>query len=250
MKLIKKILKVAGILILLLLLVSTIYIYTSGPTLPKQTDDIIETVLKNPLPEVVKGKTGFAQSQGLNIWYESRSPKDSSKGAILLIMGISVDALGWTEKFIQAFVDAGYQVIRFDNRGTGMSDWVEKWDNAHPYSLADMADDGVAVLNALGVQKAHIVGVSMGGMIGQELTINHPDRVHSLTSIMSSGYIEDPDLPKISSKVAIDLIASALKYVIVGGEKNHINRSVAGRMILSGHADYELNIKEIARVFL
>ena len=191
----KKFIKIVGIFILLVLVGSLIYIYTSGPTLSQQTNDSIETAIKSPLPEIVTGKTGLAQSQGLHIWYESRSPKETSKGAILLIMGITVDALGWTDKFIQSFVDAGYQVIRYDNRGTGMSDWVENWDNAHPYSLADMAEDGVAVLDALGIPKAHIVGVSMGGMIGQELTIHHPDRVASLTSIMSSGYIEDPDLP-------------------------------------------------------
>lgn len=68
--------------------------------MPKETDEIIEGVLKNPLPEIVKGETGFAKLQGLNIWYESISPKNPSKDAILLIMGISNDALGWPQKFI------------------------------------------------------------------------------------------------------------------------------------------------------
>ncbi len=250
MKSFKKILKITGIAILLLFIGSSIYIYTSGPTLPKETNEIIEGVLKNPLPEIVKGKTGFAKSQGLDIWYESISPKDSSKGVILLVMGISNDALGWPQKFIQSFVDLGYQVIRYDHRGTGLSDWVKNWDSKKPYSLADMADDGIAVLNSLGIQKANIIGISMGGMIAQELAINHPDRIVSLTSMMSSGYIEDPELPKISSSIAWQLIKISLKYGIIGGEKNMIKLHLASRIILMGNATYDLNIKEIAEQVL
>ncbi|MGK7392486.1 MAG: alpha/beta fold hydrolase [Candidatus Cyclobacteriaceae bacterium M2_1C_046] len=250
MKTLKKILKITGIAIMLILIGGSIYIYTSGPTLPKGTDEIIESVLKNPLPEIVNGKTGFAKSQGLNIWYESISPKDSSKGAILLIMGISNDALGWPQKFIQSFVDSGYQVIRYDHRGTGMSDWVKNWDSQRPYSLADMADDGIAALNSLGIQKANIIGISMGGMIAQELAINHPDRVASLTSMMSSGYIEDPELPQISSAIAWQLIRISLKYGIIDGEKNMIKLHLASRIILMGNATYDLDIKEIAEQVL
>ncbi len=250
MKAIKKTLIIIGIVILSLLLGSSIYIYSSGPTLPEGTDEIIESVLKNPLPEIVKGKTGFAKSQGLDIWYESISPKDHSKGAILLIMGISNDALGWPQKFIQAFVDSGYQVIRYDHRGTGMSDWLEDWDSNKPYSLADMADDGIAVLNTLGIQKANIIGISMGGMIAQELAINHPERVASLTSIMSSGFIEDPELPKISSDVVWELIKVSLKYGIIGGENNVIKLHLASRTILMGKAKYKLNIQEISEQVL
>ncbi len=250
MKTLRKILKIMGIVILLVLIGSSVYIYTSGPTLPKGTDEIIEGVLKNPLPEIVKGKTGFVKSKGLDIWYESIYPKDSLKGTILLIMGISNDALGWPQKFIQSFVDSGYQVIRYDHRGTGMSDWVENWDSKKPYSLADMADDGVAILTYLGIEKANIIGISMGGMIAQELAINHPNRLASLTSVMSSGYIEDPELPQISSDIAWQLIKTSLKYGIMGGEKNMIKLHLSSRIILMGNAAYDLNIKEISEQVL
>jgi pimeloyl-ACP methyl ester carboxylesterase len=165
-------------------------------------------------------------------------------------MGISNDALGWPQKFINAFVDSGYQVICYDHRGTGLSDWVKKWNSKNPYSLADMADDGIAVMDALGIEKAHIIGISMGGMIAQELAINHTDRVVSLTSMMSSGYIEDPELPKISSHIALELIKTALKYGIIGGEKNMIKLHLASRIILMGNATYDLNAKEIAEQVL
>ncbi len=250
MKLFKKILKIAAVAILLLLVGLTIYIACSGPALSGESTEIINRVIKDPLPEIIRGKTGFANSQGLHIWYESIDPKGPSKGAILLIMGISNDALGWPQKFVDAFVDSGYQVIRYDHRGVGMSDWVEDWDASKPYSLTDMASDAVTVLDTLGIQKANIVGVSMGGMIAQELVIRHPERAASLTSIASSGYIEDPDLPAISSAVAFDLIKVALKYGIIGGEQNMLKLHLASRVVLMGDARYPLDVKVISEQVL
>jgi pimeloyl-ACP methyl ester carboxylesterase len=246
MKILFRILKFSAAFLLFLLLVISIYIYTSGPALPKGTDKIIDSVTNETPPLIVTGKTGFARSQGLDIWYESIYPKQQPKGAVLLIMGISSDALAWPEKFITAFVDSGYQVIIYDNRGTGESDWVKNWDSHHPYTLADMADDGVAVLHAAGLGKAHVIGISMGGMIAQELAIRHPDCVSSLASLMSSGYIEDPALPAISSGIAFDLIREALKYGLFGSDKNMIRLQIASRIILQGKATYQLNVKEIA----
>jgi pimeloyl-ACP methyl ester carboxylesterase len=235
---------------ILLLSVVAFYIYSTTPKLPDETESIIKAVMKDPLAEIIKGKTGYAKSQGLDIWYESISPKDTPKGTILLIMGISNDALGWPPKFIQAFVDSGYQVIRYDHRGTGMSDWVKNWDSKNPYSLTDMANDGVAVLNSLGVPKAHILGVSMGGMIAQELAIKNPNRVKSLISIMSSGYIVDTTLPPISSNIALELIKISLKYGIIGGEENMIKLHAASRLILRNNASNDFNVKDLARQVL
>jgi pimeloyl-ACP methyl ester carboxylesterase len=250
MKTLKRILIIAGISIILLLLGTTIYIYTSGPVLPEETDEIIEKVITNPLPELITGESGFAQSQGMNIWYERIQPEGSFKGTILLIMGISNDGLGWPESFIRAFVNSGYQVIRYDHRGTGMSDWVKNWDHQNPYSLSDMAADAVSILESTGTEKANIIGVSMGGMIAQQLAIDHPEKINSLTVMMSSGFIEDPDLPSISSEIAWELIKVSLKYGLVGGEKNMIKLHLASRIILMGEASYGLNIKEIAQQVL
>lgn len=250
MKTLKRILKIAGVTTLLLILGTSIYIYTSGPVLSEKTVEIIEQVITNPLPELIRGEPGFARSQGLNIWYERIPPEGSFKGTVLLIMGISNDGLGWPESFIRSFVDSGYQVIRYDHRGTGMSDWVENWDPQNPYSLSDMADDAASVLNLSGTDPAHIIGISMGGMIAQQLAINHPEKVATLTSIMSSGFIEDPDLPPISSEVAWELIKVSLKYGLVGGEKNMIKLHLASRIILMGEASYDLKIKEIAQQVL
>ncbi|MCC6280408.1 MAG: alpha/beta hydrolase [Saprospiraceae bacterium] len=250
MKFFKKILKIAALAILLILAGFSIYIACSGPALSDESNEIITRVIEDPLPEFVRGKAGFATSQGLDIWYESIMPETSPKGAVLLIMGISNDALGWPQQFLDAFVDSGYQVISYDHRGVGMSDWVKNWDASKPYSLGDMAADAIAVLDTLGIQKANIVGVSMGGMIAQELVIRHPERAASLTSIASSGYIEDPDLPAISSAVAFDLIKVGLKYGIIGGEKNILKLHLASRVILMGDARYPLETKVISEQVL
>jgi pimeloyl-ACP methyl ester carboxylesterase len=250
LKIFKYVLIITAIALIILISGISFYLYISGPLLPSDTDAIISQVMENPLPELVGGVTGFADAQGLQIWYESIVPADSVRGSVLLIMGISNDALGWPLPFIHTFVDSGYQVIRYDHRGTGLSDWVTDWDNKNPYSLEDMADDGIAVLNALDIEKAHIIGISMGGMIAQEIIINHPERAATLTSIMSSGFIIDPDLDPISSDIAWELIKISLKYGIIGGERNMIKLHLASRIILAGEANYELNTREIAEQVL
>ena len=113
-------------------------------------------------------------------------------------MGLGIQLLGWHEVFCNMLVERGYFVIRYDNRDVGLSSKIE--DGPQPdlmrllagdassasYTLDDMADDAAGLLDELGIEKAHLVGVSMGGMIGQTLAIRHPDRVLSLTSIMST----------------------------------------------------------------
>ena len=114
------------------------------------------------------------------IEYESFG--DDRPETILLVNGLGSQMTRWPEAFCARLVAKGYRAIRFDNRDTGRSTWLD----GHDYTLAAMADDGMAVLDAAGVARAHIAGVSMGGMIVQRMAIDHPDRVLSLTSIMSA----------------------------------------------------------------
>ena len=242
---------IMGVVVFTILSGVTIWILFGGPKLPTETDAIIDEVLNNELPELITGKTGVVTSDGLDIWYESISPENQSKGTVLLNIGMGASALDWPIKFVREFVDSGYQVIRYDQRGTGMSDWVADWDKKNPYSLADMAGDAVAVLDALEIDKAHIVGLSMGGMIAQEIAINHPDRVKSLTLMMTTGHAIDPELPGLSSSYFISSmvkIIPSLKYRIVGGEKNLIKGRIA--KTISGLGYEELDIREIAEVVL
>lgn len=239
------------IIILILLIGLLIYIFFSGPSLPPETDSIIEQIIHGETPNVIVGKTGFASSDGLEIWYETIIPEISPKGTVLLLMSMGGNAIFWPPKFINALVNAGYQVIRYDHRGTGMSDWVINWDSKKPYTLLDMANDAIAVLDELDIKHAHLIGLSMGGMIAQEIAINHSARVSSLTLIMTSGYVGDPDVPELTSQYFWSSLIKGiplLKYRLIGGEKNLIKEVIAKTITATGHEG--LDIKEISDLVL
>jgi len=148
-----------------------------------------------------------AEANGLSIEYETFG--DRANPALLLIMGVGCQLIMWPEDLCQGLADKGFFVIRYDNRDIGLT---TKMDDAGapdimaaltaqlsgepvkaPYSLDDMADDAAALLKTLGIDRAHIVGASMGGMIAQLVAIRHPEITKSLTSIMSTT--GNPDLP-------------------------------------------------------
>jgi pimeloyl-ACP methyl ester carboxylesterase len=118
----------------------------------------------------------------MQIWYETFGNK--SNPAVLLMMGNSCDAIMWPDIFCQSLAERDYYVIRFDQRDTGLSSWIDF--AKEPYTLMDMVDDAIGLLDALNIQKAHIVGFSTGGLIAQLLTIHFSQRVLSLILMMSS----------------------------------------------------------------
>ncbi|MEZ4887157.1 MAG: alpha/beta hydrolase [Chitinophagales bacterium] len=224
--------------------VGTWFYVNAGIKIPPETDQIIDEVLKEKgLPKFVAGKTGIAKSGDINIWYESMVPEGTPKGAVLLVMGYGTTALGWPAHFYQPLVDAGYHVIRYDNRGLGMSDWMKNWDKKNPYTLEDMAKDGIAILDTLGIEKAHIIGASMGGMIAQRMAISHSERVLTLTSIMSSGYMNDPELPPVPKSFRHNLVRLTLKYLIRPNSRKAAKFSVGIRLALRGDGPYEIDLK-------
>jgi pimeloyl-ACP methyl ester carboxylesterase len=140
------------------------------------------------------------RANGIDIEYESFG-RDSDP-MILLIMGFGAQLIFWPDPLCEGLAAKGFRVVRFDNRDVGKSThlvgetapdpralFAEVMAGRHPhvpYTLDDMANDSVGLMDALGVSHAHIVGASMGGMIAQLVAINHPDRTKSLTSIMST----------------------------------------------------------------
>lgn len=140
-----------------------------------------------------------AAVNGLTIEYEALG--DPAAPPILLVMGLGMPLAAWPDTFCRGLVERGFRAIRFDNRDCGKSTkiHVRRQPNLRlamaaawlrlpvraPYTLDDMADDTIGLLDALGVARAHVVGVSMGGMIAQGVAAEHPERVRSLTSIMS-----------------------------------------------------------------
>jgi pimeloyl-ACP methyl ester carboxylesterase len=147
---------------------------------------------------------------GVELCYEVFGDEDGVP--LLLVMGLGAQLLSWDTEFCQALVDRGFKVIRYDNRDVGLStkidgagggDFMAAFTAAlqgepidPPYLLTDMAADAAGLLDHLDIGAAHVVGASMGGMIAQTLAIEHPDRVLTLTSIMSTTGDQDVGQPR------------------------------------------------------
>ncbi|MFB5267532.1 alpha/beta fold hydrolase [Paenibacillus enshidis] len=132
---------------------------------------------------------------GVNICCESFG--NQADPAVLLIMGAQSSMVWWEKEFCQHIAEAGRFVIRYDNRDVGRS---TTYTLGHPgYTFEDMADDAMGVLDAFGVDKAHIAGMSMGGLLAQILALRHPGRILTATLISSSNFA--PDLPPMEEKV-------------------------------------------------
>ena len=141
------------------------------------------------------------QANGVWLAYEERG--SLTDPVILLIMGLGQQMIGWPDEFVDMLVESHFRVIRYDNRDMGLSTWIE--DKAPispavflesrrdgvvlpvPYTLTDMAEDAIGLMDTLGIEAAHVAGASMGGMIAQVLAAKAPNRVLSLISVMSSS---------------------------------------------------------------
>lgn len=142
----------------------------------------------------------IARANGIDICYEIFG--DAGAEPMLLIMGLGAQMILWDDEFCRELAARGFRVIRFDNRDIGQSGKLTggkpltplellklrffRIPVAAPYRLRDMAEDSTGLMDALGIKSAHVVGASMGGMIAQEIAISFPQRVRSLTSIMST----------------------------------------------------------------
>ncbi len=175
-----------------------------------------------------------AQVNGIELYYEEQGEGEP----LLLIMGLATQMIAWPPTMLEALVAAGFRVIRFDNRDIGLSTKTEGQPGRKDviaglaskrlarasYTLADMAQDAAGLLAHLDIDSAHVVGASMGGMIAQELTINHPERVRSLTSIMSntgsrrSGQPATKFLPELRRSLMAQTAATREDAVDLGVE--------------------------------
>jgi len=162
-----------------------------------------------------------ARANGIEIEYETFG--DPADPALLLVMGLGAQMILWPEEFCSDLAARGLHVVRYDNRDVGRSTWLDQAGMpdvagalaaamqgrpiASPYLLRDMAADAVGLLDALEVDAVHVVGASMGGMIAQTLAIEHPARVRTLTSIMSTtGH---PGLPPARPEAMAVLVTPA-----------------------------------------
>ena len=199
------------------------------------------------------------KANGIELVYDTFG--EASAPPMLLIMGLGQPLNAWDEEFCAAIAAQGYWVIRFDNRDVGLS---TKFDTAGvpnlpalmraaaqgqaaqgPYTMRDMAEDALGLLDALGIESAHVVGVSLGGAIAQEMAIHYPDRVRTLTSIMSTTGA--PDLPPPTPKATAILLTPAPM-----DREGYIENSVQTWHVLNGPAyplDEDLARARAERVF-
>lgn len=209
----------------------------------------------------------FTTKDNITLHYEVYG--DEASPVILLIMGLGMPAMAWPPAYIRGLVQRGFRVITFDNRDSGESTKIDEYIGSvrvfasiarillhlpvqAPYSLSDMASDAVAVLDQLQIKRAHVLGVSMGGMIAQVMALNYPQRVASMISIMSASGNPKTGLGKIgaikgiltrpSDEKDVESIVAYLKKlfkVIGAGQLTHSEQhlyAVAQSMVKDGYS--------------
>lgn len=189
----------------------------------------------------------IAKANGIEICYETFGDRNSP--AMLLVMGLGAQMLLWPVEFCRQLADRGIFVVRYDNRDVGLSTKLDglsvnlamptrpgdflSVSGKPPYTLSDMAADGIGLLDALGIQQAHVAGASLGGMIVQRMAIEHPRRVLSLTSIMSTTGNPEVGAPKPE--------AAAMLFTPIPAERRqfvehfvNVGRMIAGPLFDEG----------------
>lgn len=196
-----------------------------------------------PPPRVPRTPPAVVQANGLRLEYDTFG--DPSHPALLLVMGLAGQMVAWDEEFCARLAGCGFHVIRFDNRDMGRSTWMDgapvpsllrviraarRGEHIEvPYRVPDLANDTLALLDALGVESAHLVGISMGGMIAQAMAMQAPRRVRTLTSIMS--HTGEPDLPHPHWRATASLLVPAPR-----DREMAMRRAVSAWRILTGPA--------------
>jgi pimeloyl-ACP methyl ester carboxylesterase len=192
-------------------------------------------------PSVRQTGPTLAKANGIELCYDTFG--DPGAPPLLLIMGLAAQMIAWEEDFCAGLASRGYWVIRFDNRDIGLSSKFPQHGTpnlmamfaqmmlrkpaAAPYTLLDMARDAVGLLDALEIDRAHVVGASMGGAIAQEMAMHHSARLRTLTSIMSTT--GDPGLPQASPEALAVLLAPPPI-----GRQDYLDRYVQSCAVLRG----------------
>ncbi|MEO5680925.1 MAG: alpha/beta fold hydrolase [Acidimicrobiales bacterium] len=185
-----------------------------------------------------------APTNGIHLFYEDQG--DRQDEPMVLVMGFTAQLTAWPEAFVDGLLGRSFRVVRLDNRDSGLSarlDGVavnpfEVDPTRVPYLLADMATDVIGLLDHLGIDRAHVVGASMGGMIAQTLALDHPERVRSLCSIMSTTGASDVGQPTAEAVMALlapppadreGILARSVEVAAVIGSRTHPGDAVEGR---------------------
>jgi pimeloyl-ACP methyl ester carboxylesterase len=173
---------------------------------------------------------------GIRLWTEQRGPADAPP--LLLVMGGQASGIGWPEPFVDALAEH-HRVIRYDHRDTGRSTWSF---DSKPYPISALADDVVAVLDGLGIDSAHLVGLSLGGLLSQLVLADHPERVRSATlmgtNALSTRPYTAPDGTEVPAGelpgIAPELLEFWARPIEDKGEEAELDRRTAHWRLLAG----------------
>jgi len=200
--------------------------------------------------------SGTVSANGISLWFETIGDDDGAP--LLLIAGLGSQAIYWPDEFCWGLADRGFRVVRFDNRDCGRSHFLDDPVDidaaatsylagepvAAPYLLADMAADTAALLDELGIDEAHVLGMSLGGMIAQTLAVEHPGRVRSLTSLMSTTgerefLLPEPEvlgllLEPVGPTLEDALVAGARTAGLVGSP-DHVDPDAVARYVRAAY---------------
>ena len=195
-----------------------------------------------------------AELDGITIEYDEHGEGEP----LLLVMGLGSQLIHWPDEFVADLAGRGFRVIRYDNRDSGLSTKIEgeppslgralsaqisKRAARPEYLLSDMADDGIGLLEHLGIECAHVVGASMGGMIAQSIAIQRPDRVASLTSIMSNTG------DRRNGRPSVNLLRKVARLLDPSPEKRVENSVATTRLVSGPHFDEAAERAFIERSF-
>jgi len=207
----------------------------------KIDNDIINRVIEQGPYNLVTGTENFAHNGEISIWYEVRMPDSAPRGTVILVMGVTQTALLWPSYFMEPLLAAGFRVIRFDNREAGLTTWTENSKSSQPYSLADMGDDAIAILDTEGIDKAHVIGLSMGGVIAQQIVARHPSRASSFTSLNSM-----PVLEPVPTSLLLKMVWPTLLYGWQNSERSEIKYDIALHSVMNGKGDHPPQVERHA----
>jgi len=242
-------LKQITLIIFCIVIVSALlsFCYVSfAPDIPSNSNDLIFEAKKLPLPEYYKGIASYAHNGDIKIWYEINKSTVKQKGTVLLIMGYGSSSIQWPQYFFQPFLESGYNVIRFDHRDIGKSTWLTSWNKNDPYTLEHIAGDVKSILKAEAIESAHIIGISMGGMIAQTFAIHYPENTLSLTSMSSSGYFNDKTLPGIFPETIKDITRYSLKFLMEDSPETAMKFNLTASNLFKGNYDLD-NINTVLK---
>lgn len=185
-------------------------------------------------------KERIVKANGIELCTESFG--DENNPAILLLAGATVSMLLWDAEFCNRLSEKGFLVIRYDNRDVGKSTWYTP--GTTPYNIIDLTDDAIAILDEYKKEKAHFVGLSLGGLIAQISAIRFPDRVHSLTLISTGPWGDsDSSIPEMDTRI-LDFHSKA-DSVDWKNEDSVTSYLIQGAQLMSGRKPFEKKRNEV-----